>query len=126
VPSGLTALSISFDPTQPRADNAGMAFGLAREYIRTCRECGYTWRVPRAIARQSGRGMSAVTLRGNLGRAAMGGGGSQLDRIIGARAAEIEAFRICAHCGVDSFDQRPVRETDNNIVPGTGGFSMPR
>jgi len=103
-----------------------MAFGLAREYIRTCKECGYSWRVPRAIARQSGRGMSAMTLRSNLGRSPMGGGGDRIELLISARASEMEAFRICAHCGVDSFTQRPVRVTDNNIVPGTGGFSMPR
>jgi hypothetical protein len=44
-----------------------VTFGFAREYIRTCGECGYSWRVPRAIAHQSGRGMTAITARNNMG-----------------------------------------------------------
>jgi hypothetical protein len=104
-----------------------MALGyFAREYIRTCRECGYSWRVPRAIAHQAGRGMSAITLRGSIGSAQQPGRIDGIAAAVGARADQIEAFRICARCGVDNFAQRPARRADNNIVPGTGGFSLPR
>ncbi len=38
-----------------------MAFGFfAREWIRTCKECGYSWQVPRSFARRGIRGTSAI------------------------------------------------------------------
>jgi predicted nucleic-acid-binding Zn-ribbon protein len=79
---------------------------FAREWERTCAECGYTWRVPRSIARG---GMSGTTERG------MFRGAGSSPRILGeinagieARAEQKEAFRICAKCGADDFTQRPV------------------
>ena len=84
---------------------------FASEYERTCRECGYTWRVPRSIARRGIRGMSAMTVRG----ATRGPGPmyttSNVDALkadIEARAEQMEGLRVCAKCGADDFTQRPV------------------
>ena len=82
---------------------------FAREWERTCNECGYTWRVPRSIARRGIRGMSAMSVFGasagarrsntNLGNLRSG---------IASRADLMEQYRICAKCGVDDFTQHPV------------------
>lgn len=91
-----------------------MFFGLfADTYERTCQECGYSWQVPRSIARYRMRGISATTvtgasMEGGLGQPG-GPGLSSLHRGIAARAETMEGYRICAKCGVDSFTQRPVR-----------------
>ena len=87
-----------------------MPFGFfAREWERSCVECGYIWRVPRSIARRGIRGMSAMSVRGatagpmhdtrNVG---------VLSANIEARAELMEGFRTCAKCGADRFTQRPV------------------
>jgi hypothetical protein len=79
-------------------------FGFfARERERTCVECGYTWRVPRAIERRGISGMfdPAASSRPR--------GRGDFTAVIAARADTIEGFRICAKCAVDHFTQRPVR-----------------
>jgi hypothetical protein len=85
----------------------------AREYERTCNECGYSWRVPRSVARRGVRGMSAFRVGGAASEVRLGSPGGPgfagLEAGIGARAAEMESFRICARCGVDNFAQRRVR-----------------
>jgi hypothetical protein len=88
-------------------------FGLfAREWERTCAECGYTWRVPRSIARRGIRGISGIGNSG-LGVAGLGSarsnphGFSDFSATIEARAEQMEGYRICAKCGVDDFTQRP-------------------
>jgi hypothetical protein len=88
-----------------------MGLGLfAREWERTCSECGYTWRVPRSIARRGIRGMSAMTVRGaTAGRGALGVDALSAD--IEARADLMEGFRTCAKCGADDFTQRPCRRS---------------
>ena len=93
-----------------RANNAGMLAGFfAREWERTCAECGYTWRVPRSIARRGIRGMSAMTMDGNARAARMSPrGGGDYRAGIAARADLMEGFRTCAKCGADHFTQRPV------------------
>ncbi len=86
---------------------------LASEYERTCQECGYSWRVPRSIARRRIRGISAITVTGAAREGGFGQPGgpglSDLQRGIGARAETMEGYRICAKCGVDKFTQHPVR-----------------
>ena len=79
---------------------------FAREWERTCAECGYTWRVPRSIARG---GMSGMTGRGSL-RGAWSNPRilSDFNSGIEARAEQKEGFRTCAKCGADDFTQRPV------------------
>lgn len=96
-----------------RADNAGVLLGFfAREWERACAECGYTWRVPRSIARRGIRGMSAVSMRVAFaghgpGRISINVGALRAG--IAARADVMEGFRTCAKCGADHFTQHPVR-----------------
>jgi predicted nucleic-acid-binding Zn-ribbon protein len=82
-------------------------------YERTCRDCGYSWQVPRSIARRGIHGISFVTAAGaarEQGLMQPGGTGlSEIESGIAARAEEMESYRICAKCGVDDFTQRPVR-----------------
>jgi len=85
---------------------------FAREWERTCAECGYSWRVPRAIARGGIRGMSARSLgsagpRLNPGSFATPGSFTDARRGIETRAEQMDAFRICAKCSADDFTQRP-------------------
>lgn len=108
----------------PRANNGLMAFGFfAREWVRTCNECGYSWRLPRKIARRGIRGMSAITFTGRTAGAGYGGANrspistSGVRADIVARAELMEGFRICAKCGVDDFSQRPARRGEA-ISPG--------
>jgi hypothetical protein len=88
---------------------------FASEYERTCQECGYSWRVPRSIARRGIRGISAMTVMGATREGGFGQpGGPGLANVqsgIGARAETMESYRICAKCGVDNYTQRPVRDS---------------
>jgi hypothetical protein len=92
-----------------QANNGQMPFGLfAREWERTCAECGYTWRVPGSIARRGIRGMSAWTVRGSTtGIRRSPYVLSDHNAAIEARAEQMEGYRVCAKCGVDDFTQRP-------------------
>jgi hypothetical protein len=84
IPPPLTASS-------GRANNARVPFGFfAREWERTCTECGYSWRVPRSIARRGIRGMSAMTAHGaTAGPAMLPGSGANLRDSIAARSRAI-------------------------------------
>jgi hypothetical protein len=100
----------SFDRRSARMNNEKVHIRLfASEWERTCAACGYTWRVPRAIARGGVRGMSSVSLRSAGARPRAGGSGSfaATRGIIETRAEQIEGFRKCAKCGADEFTQRP-------------------
>jgi hypothetical protein len=87
-----------------------MPFGwFAKSYERTCRECGYSWRVPRSAARRGIRGISTITVGASREAGFPGGAGlNELGGGISARAETMESYRICAKCGVDDFTQRPV------------------
>lgn len=97
-----------------RADDDLVGLGLfAREWERTCSECGYTWRVPRSIARRGIRGISAYTVRGaTAGPMHDTRNVSGLSADIQARAEQMEGFRICAKCGADNFTQHPCRRSE--------------
>jgi predicted nucleic-acid-binding Zn-ribbon protein len=86
---------------------------FASEYERTCQECGYSWQVPRSIARRGIRGISAMTVMGATRERGFGQPGgpdlTNLTTAIGGCAEAMEGYRICAKCGVDNFTQRPVR-----------------
>jgi hypothetical protein len=78
---------------------------FARQWERTCAECGYTWRVPRSIARGAIRG----SMGGNARAAKMSPRyGGDYRAGVEARADLMEGFRTCAKCGADDFTQRPV------------------
>jgi hypothetical protein len=93
-----------------QANNGRVPMGLfAREWERTCAECGYTWRVPRSIARRGIRGISAMTALGMISAGRRNPRGfSDFTAGIEARAEQMEGFRTCAKCGADDFTQRPV------------------
>ncbi|HEY6295849.1 MAG TPA: hypothetical protein VIX15_09300 [Streptosporangiaceae bacterium] len=89
---------------------------FASEWERTCAACGYSWRVPRAIARGGIRGMSARSLgsagpRASPGSFAAPGGFAAARTSIETRAEQMEGFRRCAKCGADEFTQRPCPRT---------------
>jgi DNA-directed RNA polymerase subunit M/transcription elongation factor TFIIS len=84
--------------------------GQAWEYVRTCLECGYAWRVPRSAARRRIRPifMFSVAPRGQTVDRA------ELRREVGAISAEgrvAETFRHCPKCGAEHFTQSPLRGT---------------
>ena len=103
-----------------RADDRLVGLGLfAREWERTCSECGYTWRVPRSIARRGIRGMSAMTVRGaTAGPMHDTHNVSGLSADIEARAELMEGYRVCAKCGADDFTQRPCRRSETATTEG--------
>ena len=81
---------------------------FAREWERTCNACGYTWLVPRSIARRGIRGMSAMSVFGaSAGPRRSNTNIGNLRSGIASRADLMEGFQICAKCGVDDFTQRP-------------------
>jgi predicted nucleic-acid-binding Zn-ribbon protein len=82
---------------------------FARQFRRTCNECGYSWLVPRSIARRGIRGMSAASVAGSAREATLTGASADLGAGIEARAEVMESYRICAKCGVDDFSQLPAR-----------------
>jgi predicted nucleic-acid-binding Zn-ribbon protein len=105
----------------PRANNERVPIAFfARQWERTCRECGYTWLVPRSIARRGIRGISAMSAMGaTRGAWASNSSLGGMRSGIAGRAELMEQFRICAKCGVDDFTQRPYRrgETAPRAAP---------
>jgi predicted nucleic-acid-binding Zn-ribbon protein len=103
-----------------RADDGLVGLGLfAREWERTCSECGYTWRLPRSIARRGIRGMSAFTVRGATATAGPMQDTSNISALsadIEARAELMEGYRVCAKCGADDFTQRPCRRSETGLM----------
>jgi hypothetical protein len=78
----------------------------AREYERTCDDCGYVWRVPKAVARPR--------LQDPEGRGRGGGPSGQgfMEGVIEANAALSEraaASRRCPKCESDHYKQRTIR-----------------
>jgi DNA-directed RNA polymerase subunit M/transcription elongation factor TFIIS len=71
------------------------------EYVRTCTECGYTWQVPRWAARRRVGTITAWTQR-------VQSYNEQLAPIE-QRNQQADAFRICPHCGAETFTQQRAR-----------------
>lgn len=89
---------------------------FAREYERTCEDCGYVWRVPKGIARPHLRGlpMTFGGMTGGRGAPAGAGGGGMAgtDEVIAADETLVEraaAFESCPRCESNQYKQRPVR-----------------
>lgn len=88
------------------------------EYVRTCTACGHTWRVPRWAAR---RRVGTILVR----RVTQGGTSvnrAELERevdAIEARNQQADAFRVCPHCGAETFTQQPARgkPADSSAYP---------
>lgn len=84
---------------------------LAAEYVRTCADCGSTWRVPRAFARRRFQSLSATILNNNLRTQPTGGLDPRLlPQPTSAAGEQREAFRHCPECGLERFTQRPARD----------------
>ena len=87
--------------------------GLAAEYERTCADCGYAWRVPRAFRRRKVKSISAFSV-GDPGRYPARGGIDRAElnaevQSIMALGEQADAFRRCPKCGSEHHTQRPVR-----------------
>ena len=83
----------------------------ARQYQRTCADCGHTWRVPRSFARKRLLSMPGVSSGSRLitGPANPFPGPAAADLEAGLRiGAESDAFRTCPECGSRRYSQRLV------------------
>jgi hypothetical protein len=96
-----------------RADDHVMRLRwLAREYERTCADCGYSWRVPRQLAGRRVIPIPGATsgMRARGVRQAFIEGPAPVDREAGLQLAEeAAAFRVCQECGSVRYTQHPVR-----------------
>ena len=84
----------------------------AREYERTCAECGYAWRVPRSATRKPISGFSVAP----RGRPVSLGGvdplvpDSEPELVASQEIGQVAAaFGQCPKCGCFRYMQRPVR-----------------
>jgi hypothetical protein len=91
----------------------------AREYVRTCEECGYCWRVPRSAARRrmTSINMFTVTTGTRVDRAEL----AREVTSISAANQQANAFRHCPQCGADHFTQRPGKPLAGSAPPGSAG-----
>ena len=80
----------------------------AREYERTCADCGWTWRVPRQLARRRVKSISGFGVTSHGGQTAADRAELRVEvqsnMAVGAQA---EAFRACPKCGSERYTQRP-------------------
>ena len=89
-----------------------MRFGWQRpDLARTCGKCGYTWRVPRSVAKRRMRSISAFNVAPNSRTLDRG----ELAREIASISAEnqaLETYQHCPKCGAGQFTQHAVRNDD--------------
>jgi hypothetical protein len=88
----------------------------AREFERTCADCGYTWRVPRQFARRHFQSISILSTSAPITRGrALDPRGPRFYRLdsevqaIESSNQDIEAFRSCPKCSSQHYTQRAVR-----------------
>jgi predicted RNA-binding Zn-ribbon protein involved in translation (DUF1610 family) len=82
----------------------------AREYERTCDDCGWSWRVPRQLARRrvqpiSGFSVTSGGIQTAADRAELNAE-VQSSMVMGEQA---EAFRECPKCGSVNYSQHRAR-----------------
>ena len=82
----------------------------AREYERTCGDCGWSWRVPRQLARRRVQSISGfgVTSHGRQ----TGADRTELRAQVQSSMAigeQAQALRCCPKCSSERYSQRPVR-----------------
>jgi predicted nucleic-acid-binding Zn-ribbon protein len=86
------------------------------EYVRTCSECGYTWQVPRWAARRR---------LGTISAWSVAGGGKFVNRselrtevaAIQLQNQQADTYRVCPHCGAETFAQQPLRVSPTDPSP---------
>ena len=79
--------------------------GLAREYERTCEDCGHTWRVPTWAAHPHMKGLP-------LGRVGIGSAAAAAGPVVEANAAmaeKVAVFKVCPECSSERYKQRAIR-----------------
>jgi predicted nucleic-acid-binding Zn-ribbon protein len=102
-------------PPNP-CDNGVMIGNRAAEYERTCRECGYSWRLPRSLARYGIPGM--FTTRGGAC-----GTNFRLNSWQANSNTAVRSLGLCAQCGVTNYEQRPV--VARAVAIGPIGVALP-
>jgi predicted RNA-binding Zn-ribbon protein involved in translation (DUF1610 family) len=82
----------------------------AREYERTCDDCGWSWRVPRQLARRRVQSISgfSVTLCGIQTAADRAELKAEVQSSM-ATSEQAEAFRECPKCGSVNYTQHRAR-----------------
>jgi len=80
--------------------------GLAKEYERTCDDCGHVWRVTKAIAHPHMQGLPMTGSRGRDSAAARAEAVAEANAKLAERAA---AARRCPKCESDHYKQRTIR-----------------
>lgn len=78
--------------------------GLAKEYERTCEDCGQVWRVTKAIAHPHMHGLPMA--QGGRGRSPRAEAIAEANAKLAERAA---ATRRCPKCESDHYKQRSIR-----------------
>jgi predicted nucleic-acid-binding Zn-ribbon protein len=86
-----------------------------KAYERACSDCGYTWRVPKELARHrisvTGIGTGRVTgyRRGAAAWTNAEAAVESMEQVSMARHEQEDAFRRCPKCGSDHYTQRRAR-----------------
>ena len=82
----------------------------AREYERTCNDCGWSWRVPRQLARRRVQSISGFSVTsGGIQTAADRAELNAEVRSSMAMGEQAEAFRECPKCGSVNYSQHRAR-----------------